>query len=65
VIGSRIWRRISAVAARFRTGSWPEAAAVRCMPAMVSATCAAAVGTAQPLMNAAVWMAARHGSMEW
>jgi hypothetical protein len=28
------------------TGSRPEAAAVRCMPAMVSATCASAVGTA-------------------
>jgi hypothetical protein len=34
------------VAARFRAGSRPVSAAVRCMPAMVSATRAAAVGTA-------------------
>jgi hypothetical protein len=45
----------------FPGGSRPASAAVRCMPAMVSATCASAVGTAHPQMKCRQRMAARRG----
>ncbi len=47
-MGTRIWRRMAAVAATFLAGSSPHRAASRRIPATVSETQASSVGTGQP-----------------